>query len=357
MRNRKRKGSLGALIALLGITALISSGSVVWLRLHQDNRGGLAVVTARPIPASRSRSVKIGHPAKLFSSVHGEKVTVVRPTPGGELAIGTYSGKVYLASMSEARMRRFRQVAGLSLPVRDIAISSDGKSIAALFNDWTTAQVAVYRPGHAVTVIQVLDPSEADVIGLDEGAGKVAVGAFDVTVYDVVTSRVLWTLTFPPLEGGSSAASSIAFKSNGDIVMLASEGVQVARPGRTGITMGLCGCDSLEEVLDPSTDHAIFKSRSGHLIVIDVNTGETVADKTLSADHEDYFYISVDRVGRRVLAAASSGRFVLWDVNRNTVIERGSFPKGFFLVDFIDDHHLLLERGAESSVGYWVSSM
>jgi len=293
--------------------------------------------------------------------VHGEAVTAVAPIEHGKIALGTASGELYLATLAEIRAQIFHQVAQLPLPVLAIATSSDGKSIAALCNDWTTAEVAVYRAGQPTAIIRGIDPSEASVIALNETGSQLAVASFDVTIYDVGTSRLLRTLEFPPLEMGTTAATSVAFRPNGDVALLTNEGVQIMPQGGKSpkIKMGLCQCDSIAQILDPSTRHAIFRTKSGHLIVMAVDTGEVVADKTLSTDPKEYFDIAVSDDGRRLLAATPSGRFRLWDMSRQTTIARGSFPKELHLINFIGNQQLLLMLTGDEKheVSYWVSSL
>ncbi|MBO3752154.1 WD40 repeat domain-containing protein [Streptosporangiaceae bacterium NEAU-GS5] len=358
-----RRVSLGVFVTLLVVAALIGAGSIVWWRLASADRSGPPAPIAQASDSrSPSRPFKIGRPEKLVASVYGNEVTAVAPKPDGTLAIGTDSGGLYLATLPEVRTQKFRKIAKLSLPVTSVAVSGNGQVVAALSSDNERAEIAIYQAGRSAITIHIADAWEADTIALNESGTELAAAAFEVAIYEVATGRRLQKLEFPDVASGISAASSVAFRPNGDIALLSNEGVltEHLKNGSPGAKFRVCGCESIAQAFDPSAEHAIFRTKYGHLVVMLVDTGEFITDKTIYTASIDYFDLAVDREGRRVLAASPSGRFLLWDLARKRVLARGSsFPKGFLVVAFFDGGHLLLRWPSDTGPGesYWLSSL
>jgi hypothetical protein len=260
--------------------------------------------------AHSSAGLRLGKPVRLPAKVEDELVTASTLAAGNVLLLGTSGGDLYALDRDQAGAKP-RRLASLSQKITDIAASPDGRMVGAV----SVAGTAAVGPVAGTVRVGPLDISPMSV-SFDGSGDRVAFGGFGVAVYDANTGQPTETYEQPMPAGGRSPYDEITFTKSGEVSAISAEGVDrwtPASPLAVGTTIG-CECAAAASALSRDGATAAFGTADGHVVILDVGTGQIREDRTVSTNTNDHvFAVAVSGSGRRIVAFAASGKGLLWD--------------------------------------------
>ncbi|MFI9781732.1 TolB family protein [Streptomyces sp. NPDC051956] len=240
---------------------------------------------------------------------------------------GTGAGNVYSIDLSKGRTAALELITTLPGMVRNIVVSADGGSIAALSlgDEVGRDTLRVMDPSGGAATDFVVDATQGK--GALSPDGRLFVnGSFDLTMLNVVTGKTEVLHRPPPTKDQSLTGYEDWAVTEDGLVRAASEqGVDTwdAKDGkRIGGTIG-CACDIYRVSLNEPGNLASVATAGGHAVVLDLTTGQAVAEKTIT----DGGVIDSSAVlgnGQRAVAAAV--RAVVWDVKHRRTLWSHAFP-------------------------------
>ncbi len=255
---------------------------------------------------------------------------------------GTGFGNVYSIDFSKGHKVALELITTLPGQVNNIEVSTDGESIAVLDRanevDGEDTLRVMDPSGGAATEL-VVDDSHSDggvtdfVVDGSHGKGALSSdgrlfvnGSFDLTMLNVVTGKTKVLRRPPPSNDGHlTGYADWAFTENGMVRAASEQGVDTwdAKSGkRIGGTIG-CGCNIYRISLNEHGNLASIATAEGHAVVLDLTTGQAVAEKTIT----DGGVIPSSAVlgdGQRAVAAAAG--LVVWDVKHRRTLWNHTFP-------------------------------
>jgi WD40 repeat protein len=336
-----------AVVALLVLIAA-SIGALANVLLKNDESPTTQAVAEKNLRPD----TYIGLPERLGS----DPVTTTAVAPNGAYAVGTKAGQVYRGQVDDPRATSVVPILHLTDQVSDVTITADGSNVAAVAFD---GSIGLTRQNAGPLGGKLPDLFPESVTFNSDGS-RVAFGGFGVWVFNARTGAVLGSYEQPMLDSGRGVYEAVAFGTDGQIVAVDSEGVDVWHQEDTGRILGdkkavgatrRCHCAADGVGLSSDGHRAAFGTSDGHVIVMDSYSGQVITDRTVSAERGDHvFAVALTDEGRiAAAAAASSGTGLLWDSDDQRTLWRGQLPSGVDQLSFVEDDALLLERGQIAS--------
>jgi WD40 repeat protein len=255
------------------------------------------------------------------------KVTITE-TAGGELLIGTETGDVYMTPMPTAAkpvIMPSKPAATLPERVSDLAMSADG-NLAAATSVVDGSVVLLYGDeGTGSDVFQ----TEYHSVSISPDGQWLALAGFGVMTLGAKADNPPTHHIQPMLDGGRGEYEDVAFTATGAVAAVSLEGVDVW-PLRSPVSKGAtrsCGCAARGLRLSDDGRRAIFGTADGHLVIMNVQTGDLLVDRTVSTRHNDIVWaVDFNADGTLAAAVSTDGKVLVWDVKRDATAWRGRVP-------------------------------
>ncbi len=325
----------------------------------------LLVVTNRGDQSSSEPatfSSQVGPPILLLDAdhFHDDEITSYAVN-AGQFVLGTASGNVFVAPLSsppEMLNVPDQPVATLPGRVNDVSVHPFGGIYAALSPVEDTVTLATSDG----TYFQGPLGSMSNVIEFSSDGTRFAVAGFDVFVFNVFSGEgpITYTSDFPPPPGGGWPYEDVVFSSDGSLIAASPTGIDVWENGseKTDGEARTCDCSSSNVNLTDNGKLAAFGTSDGHLVVVEVESGEVLVNKTISTRPLDGVTASVNGSGNLVVGISLHGEILLWDMQANAVAWRGELPlKSSFRVQFAANDEALVihaEKDDSTSGIWWV---
>jgi hypothetical protein len=240
---------------------------------------------------------------------------------------GTGAGNVYSIDFSKGHTAAPELITTLPDQVRNIEVSADGGSIAVLsLGDEVGRDTlrVMDASGNAATDF-VVDGTQGK--GALSPDGRLFVnGSFDLTMLNVVTGKTQVLHRPPPSnDERQTGYEDWAITEDGLVRAASEQGVDTwdAKDGkRIGGTIR-CGCNIYRVSLNAHGNLAGVATAGGHAVVLDLTSGQAVAEKTI-IDGGVIDSSAVLGDGQRAVAAAVG--VVVWDVKGRRILWNHTFP-------------------------------
>lgn len=261
------------------------------------------------------------------------------------IAFTTRAGGVYRADLTTDHQPI--RMSGLDSVALNLAADPNGRVVAANSLD---KLVAWTSDGEVVVQDNTLGLVGASALAIDDAGRQLVLGSFSLDVFQLDPYRRVSSGRQP--EPSRVGYSSLVFAGNRVVGDSDNLDVWDVSGNAAVLTRHDCRCDGQRVVVDPASRLAVFATRTGHVILWDINQARAIADRTLITSPEQFiepFAVVADRL---VLFSVNhpvpggqplSGPLQAWDTATNTVIKVWDCP-GCEVRQIIrrPDNHLLI---------------
>jgi hypothetical protein len=305
-----------------------------WLRLVGAVLLGVAVgliifrlTDEQPTSQPASFSLRLDPPSPLIDPSITQENQILRfESEAGKWLVGTMSGGVYVTQLPQAGQSVSlpqEPAATLSAGVQDLAVSPTTDRYAAI----SSSNELVVGTSDAAYTWWPPGPIHVDLVEFSPDGSQLAVAGADVEIIDLSTGDFLGTHERP--ETQPPQYEDLVISPSGAVIATSTDGVDVWRAGSrtTDGPTRWCNCEGMGSSLSQDGSRAAFGTGDAHLVVLDIQSGDVLLNKTVSLLPQDGISaVSMNADNTLAVAISRQGETLVWDLPGNKAAWRGKLP-------------------------------